>query len=483
MVAPLAAASASTLTLAACPARPSRKPLRVLEVLTSTATGLIGRTVGSFHPRSIPVLARTNYRRELLSSVLFGVGLAAIEGGVISVIVKTAFEGVVPAVRLNYIVALLAAAPEFANITSFFWAALAHARPKVRFINAAQVAAIACLLVVGLAPRTEPGLYVLAAAAVLGRVFMSAVVTLRSTVWRANYPRHARARITGKLATALVVTTATVGYALGRAMDHDDSARRWLLPLVALVSLAGVLAYSRVRVRREPLLLREERDGHRHDRPSINPASVLRVLRADPRFAWFLASLFVLGLGNIMLSAPLVITLRDQFRMDYAAGILVAYTIPLLVMPWFIPLWARYLDRVHVARFRAFHSWVFVAAQAIILLGVQTHQVALLHLGMAVQGMGFGGGTLAWNLGHLDFAPRHRASQYMGAHVTLNGVRGLLAPFIAVGLYQALESRAAGLGNWVFAVSVALCVAGAVGFGLLARHMGPGARLAPREPL
>ncbi len=84
--------------------------------------------------------------------------------------------------------------------------------------------------------------------------------------------------------------------------------------------------------------------------------------------------------------------------------------------------------------------------------------------GVVIKGCACGGGALAWNLGHLDFAPEDRASEYMAAHVTLTGLRGLIAPFMGVTLYQLFESISKGSGPWVFAVASALVVLAALGF-------------------
>jgi hypothetical protein len=98
-----------------------------------------------------------------------------------------------------------------------------------------------------------------------------------------------------------------------------------------------------------------------------------------------------------------------------------------------------------------------------------------------LQGVAGAGGAIAWNLGHLDYAPAHRTTEYMGVHVTLNGLRGLLAPLAAVRIYTWIDLRWPGQGYWVFGVSVALCVMGALMFVRLSRTMGPDAVRPTRE--
>ena len=162
-------------------------------------------------------------------------------------------------------------------------------------------------------------------------------------------------------------------------------------------------------------------------------------------------------------------------------------SITALVMPLSIPMWARYLDRSHVVQFRAKQTWMFVFSACVACAGVLFHRVELLYLTAVLQGISYGGGTLAWNLGHVDFAPPTHTSQYMASHVTLNGIRGLLAPFVAVGLYNGafmagfsvlgldVTTTAAAL---VLAVSAVMCAIGAAGFGRLLTRMGDRATLA-----
>ncbi|MFI4882514.1 MAG: hypothetical protein ACIAQU_08020, partial [Phycisphaerales bacterium JB064] len=83
--------------------------------------------------------------------------------------------------------------------------------------------------------------------------------------------------------------------------------------------------------------------------------SVVRTLRDDRPFARFMSAQFMLGMGNMMAGAPLVLVLREQFELEYLAGILIASSIPMGLMPLFIPVWARLLDHTHIVRFRTIH--------------------------------------------------------------------------------------------------------------------------------
>jgi len=395
------------------------------------------------------------------------------------VVVKNAFAGIGAGGegerRLNYVVGIITAAPDCANLTSFLWAAWSHGKRKVRFVNTLQFMVLVLVGLVAAVPRTADGLLMIAGCMVGARICISGIVTLRATAWRANYPTRDRARVTGKLAILQSTIMAATGLTIGSLMDWSVESFRVLYPCAAVLGLVGVVSYSNIRVRRERLILRAEQDGEHHHRPSINPVSIIGTLRADRDYAWYMLSMFIFGAGNLMFPPILVITLREQFHLGYLGGILIIQSVPYVVMPMFIPVWARLLDRVHVVKFRTIHSWVFVAAQGMILIAAASNMLPLMYVASVLLGVSYAGGTLAWNLGHLDFAPPHQASQYMGVHVTLNGVRGLLAPLTAITLYeylgtQGISGQSASAG--VFAVSVVLCIIGAIGFILLNRSMG-----------
>ncbi len=424
----------------------------------------VGRFVESFHPRTLPPMLRMNYARELLSWAFLPVMLGAVEGGTVSIVVKKHFAAIpeLSSSQLNFAVAAVTAAPAMANITSFLWAGLAHGRPKVPFIAGLQIATALMVLMLGFCPQSVAGLAIFTVGTVLARMCWSGVITIRTAVWRANYPHADRARIAGKMATVQSLVLAATGFLIGNALDFSPSSFAYVFPVAAAFGLFGNTIYRKVRLRGQRRLARAERDGRREERPTLSPMSVVRVLREDAAYRRFMTWMFIFGLGNLMISAPLAISLEEELGVSYLEGILVTTVIPLAVMPLIIPLWARLLGRRHIIEFRAVHGWSFVVASGVLTAAAFFESFALYCLAAAFLGVGFAGGVLAWNLGHHDFAPDHRDGQYMGVHVTLTGIRGIMAPFLAVGLYQWLDAHE--LAPGFFVVCVAMNLMGLAGF-------------------
>ena len=180
----------------------------------------------------------------------------------------------------------------------------------------------------------------------------------------------------------------------------------------------------------------------------------------------------------MMLEPPLVYLVSKQIGASYFASIGVVMLIPFLLNLATLPIWARYLDRVHVAQFRAQQNALWVVGILVMFLGAWQLSLLWLVIGRILTGITNGGGTLAWQLGHNDFAPRDQLSAYMGIHVTLTGVRGAFAPFLGMALYVGWDAigwlpASGGLGPWLFMISAVLGLFAWHGFETLSREIGP----------
>ncbi len=421
----------------------------------------------------MPFVARALYGRELRAWTLFSVGLGAVEGGVVGVIAKNAFEGAVGDLVLNQCVAIVAGAPAFANILSFMWAGMASGRDKVRVLTALKLAAGLSLAAIAVAPINGWGLAIFVAGVIGARLFWSGIVTVRSAIWRANYPRHVRGNFTARVTVLAALGMALTGIVTGLLLDHDPLAFRYVYPVAALAMFGGMAMYARVRVRGHRRLLAAER-AEQAGSGRRRRTDLFGILRTDHDYRRYLTWMFVFGSGNLMIVAQLVVILNEQLGLSRLQQMLITSSIPFAVIPLSIPLWARYFDRVHIVRYRAVQSWSFVAAMTAFLVGVFTREPAVLWLGAALLGTGYAGGRLGWNLGHNDFASDARATEYMGLHVTLTGVRGMVAPLTGVAAYQVLQGLGDGLGVYALFLPLALTTTGALGFVRL-RHRLQGA--------
>ena len=91
-----------------------------------------------------------------------------------------------------------------------------------------------------------------------------------------------------------------------------------------------------------------------------------------------------------------------------------------------------------------------------------------------LMGISLAAGSLGWSLGHNDFAPRGEETRYMALHVTLTGLRGLLAPPVAILAYYGLRRLSPGIETWSMSLPVGLIVSGAWQITAMRRDHGAG---------
>jgi len=424
------------------------------------------RALDSFRPRRQPLMTRQAYAHELVASLTLPVALAMIEGGVVGVLAKKAFD-VTP-----LMFATIMASPMFANITSFLWARLARGRQKVRFIRGLMVVLLVVVSAIAVLPTTPAGAMALTGLIIVGRCLLAGIISLRSTVWRSNYPRHVRASMTGKLTliqSLIIAISPVLGYAV---LDQNPQAFRVIYPLSVIVAAIGVLAFARVRMRQERELLRYERQAgvqptrhgleptvYEYD-PQAGPQTFWQVLRHDGHFRFYMICQFLAGAANMMGETVIVAVIAD------ATMLLTTLT---------LPLWAKRLDKLHVAHFRVRQSWFWISDQAFNWLGATLGSLPVIAVARVIQGCARGGGILAWQLGHNDFANRQAVALYMGVHQTLTGIRGAIAPFLGMALYAGIEGGYLpfdGIGSHVFLVTFTSAVLSSLGFYLLSRQVG-----------
>ncbi len=418
-------------------------------------------------PTALPFVARTLMPREVQVNALMAVALGALEGGLLGVIVKTGFDTAAPAGWVNLAVALVSGAPALANVASLSFANLAHGRNKTHWVAALMALTAASTLLLAVAPISAFGLVWVTFWMIFARLCWCGVITLRAAIWRANFPRHVRATITGRIAVTYSILIALTAAGIGLAMELDDRAWRLLFPLAGLLGLLASWRYRRFTVRGHGRLLRAEAAAGSGRAMRLTDA--IAVLREDRWYRRYMATMFLFGSGNLMVIALLVVILTEQLGMGRLEQVLITTTVPLIAVALFTPFWARRLDRMHVLEYRSVHSWMFVAAMSCFAPGAIFDQTWLFWLGALILGSAFAGGKLGWNLGHNDFSSDGRSTLYMAIHVTLTGIRGLLAPLIGIAIYQWLEHLEPGRGRYVLLLPLGLTLMAACTFVVLAR--------------
>lgn len=406
--------------------------------------------------RRLPYMARRNFVVELRYLCLWGLFAGLLEGTVSAVVVSKTFGG------SDWLITVVQATPAFANLSSLLWGALLVGRRKLPVFMGLAAACIAVSLSVGATPHSSAGGWIFALQIALSRVFISGVVNAQAALWKRNYPKTHRGRITAALQLVRTLMSLPVILGGGLLFDWDDSAYRWFYPAMACLGAASLLVFRAIHVRGEKAALaKNDTEGADGDaglsevfemRDLISPQQILgrmrEVLRQDPRFAKYCTAQMCIGIGNLMILPVNAIILTKVLNLTYTASNSLLDVIPRGVILVMLPFWARLFDRVGVVRFRVFSSICCCGSLALGGLGAffahyaqqpgsgaYLAAMATYSIGRVLEGMALSGGAIAWYIGHLHFAEDEKSDLYMGIHVSLTGLRGLFAPFVGTLLY------------------------------------------------
>jgi hypothetical protein len=438
---------------------------------------------------SVPYLCRRNYYFEFKHLIPWGLMAGMIEGNVGAIVVAKTFDGG------EFLVATANATPIGALLFSSIWGVLCIGRPKLRLATIFGALTALMTATICLTPHTRFGGYLFVAQMAAAQVFLSGVVTVRSALWKHNYPPEARGMIAARLQAVRLIVGVGVLILVMLYFDRDPSAYRYVYPAVAASGCLALTVLQRIHVRHEKGDLRAFRDGtdgagmrqvsvRQAISPGVQLKSFFGVLRENPRYAWYLTTQMALGV-SVQLVMPVLVVVLNEVVASYLLMALLVQLLPRLLMFASIRRWGVLFDRVGVNRFRVFTGACAAAGLLMGLIGTvlivrfagqgpQPDGYVYAALGLfafrgVLHGMHQGGGTLAWNLGHLHYAQRHNAEQYMAVHQTLTGVRGFFAPFLGMLLWQWI--------GWpVWAVALLTCLAALTGFHALARTDAPGHR-------
>jgi hypothetical protein len=308
-------------------------------------------------------------------------------------------------------------------------------------------------------------------------------VTVRSVIWSLNFARNQRARATSQLQMINAVVTVIISSAIGPLLDAYPDSLAWIYWSGALFGGLGLALFAQVRVVGEARQRVRERQQRRSPTRSMG---FVQILKTDRWFRWYQINMFGAGFSNMLIEAPLIFIITRQMQASYTVSIMLTMVIPFAVSLISMPLWANYLDRVHVAQFRSRQSVLWILAQLLTMLGAMLESLIWLVIARTIMGIARGGGSLAWQLGHNDFARQDQLGAYMGLHVTLTGLRGAIAPFLGILLYAGwqrggfLPGAWDGIGPWIFGAAGIISGLSGWGFYGLYRAMKREGRIALR---
>ncbi len=422
--------------------------------------------------KRLPFLSRYNFFHEFHHILAWGVIVGLIEGNFASIVVAKTFEG------SDLLITVASATPMAMHIVSLVWGAYCVGRRKLKIFTFCTTGTVLALASVAMTPDVSYGgwLFVLQMAA--AQFFQTGAVTVRSSLWKSNYPPLVRGQIAARLQVARAVTRLAAVAIIATLFDVDPQSYRWIYPGAAIIGAIGVWCLRHMRVRGEVAELRRLRGGDRVEGALTAHASTQRilssthvltsaihVLKRDARFRSYCIAQMLAGITNLLVRAVIVVILTQQvlvgMKREYWLNMVLLEILPMLLMLSTMHASARYFDRSGVLRYRAVQmiGWllaIFFGMCGTLAIGyidwigprALLISVACFSVFSIFRGICLGGGSIAWNLGHLHFANKDDAEVYMGIHVSLTGLRAIFIPMAGMALWNWI-----GWGVWLVSLA------------------------------
>jgi MFS family permease len=345
---------------------------------------------------------------------------------------------------------LMTIAPFVGNLFSPFWARQMEGRSKVLYCVFGWSGARSLLLLTPLVISAWQFTGMIALMQFIFTITMPAYISMMKDI----YPDRSRGRMMGYVRAALQSTALISTLISGYLLDHGVSFRV-LFPIAAVIGMGSAFCFGRVR----PLKDHQPDTLPGADVPKITYQSTLAILKDNVPYRWFAISVMIYGLGNLMAQPLYGLYQIERFHannteISYLANIAAIFSV---AGNFF---WGRYMDRHNPPHTVLMSIYIAAAISAVYVLAPTLH---FLYIAAALAGFGFAGIELSYMSSILLYAEPGRAAQYQSLHALLVGIRGIIAPLIAIPLMRHTGYPVA------FSVTFVLMLLGAI-FQRHARH-------------
>ncbi|MFC1586962.1 MFS transporter [Planctomycetota bacterium] len=291
---------------------------------------------------------------------------------------------------------------------------------------------------------------------------MSAFIPAANRIMQSNYSENIRGELVGYLFSRSTLTVIFCSLVFSYILDQFPQAYRILFPAGAVMGIIGAYAISCMPVHghRQSKSLPDE-IRRRGTWPVLGDIFVTplreswQFLKTEKEFMKFEGFFFLYGCGVISSWPLLTILLTDYLNLSYVKATIILAVIPNAVTLLLSPAMGRIYDR--------FNPLLIMSASTL-LLGFYTvimffaHSFTIALIGVFFQALGMLGVHFAWSLSSIYFAGDKPAEPFMSMHVSLTGLRGIIAPFLGVALAQYLSLHKAFLLSTVFLWLCAFCM-------------------------
>ena len=384
-------------------------------------------------PNSLSKEVREAFRKDALSCLIGGLYSGAI----------FPFVGFIARDRLHAsagVIGLMSAAPFVGSMLALFWAKAMCGKRKMPFT--AYTWAVARFFFVLMVFARTPLIFALMFA--VTQIGASLVSPPYAVIMKLIYPDDRRGRLMSYCRVGGASGAVLATFAVGPMLQKWGDSYRVIIPLAGVVGIISTLIFSTIKV--------PEDDNEPTPPLHTFLKETLGLLRTDRAFSWFCASVFVYGIGNLLLTPIFPIYQVDVLHIK-ATELAILMNMSQIVWMFSYMYWGPYVDR----RTPLKGVLVNILLTTLVPLNYMfAHSAWALAPAFVVSGIVSAGTELAYFNSILYLSEPERTTQYQGLFAFLLGVRGTIAPFLAAAMKDSGVSF-----QTIFLISLGLMIAGA----------------------
>jgi hypothetical protein len=261
---------------------------------------------------------------------------------------------------------------------------------------------------------------------------------------RAGYGPKRFGKLFGLAMSLTQLLTLGATLAFGFILDVQPDNYRYVFPVLGIMGISGIFLISYM-----PAASQQQGDkGLRAAILAVPYKRIFResleILRKNRAFAQFQMAMMCYGTGFLMSQAIITVYLAKYFQLSYPE-IAFYKNISLLVAIFSYPYFGRHLDRKDPRILAAMCYGFNLLFYLFLLLGkawsqevsVMGHRlVHFIFAAFLIQGLFASSMGMVWGIGSSYFAPAEEAARYHSIHLSLTGIRGILAPPIGVIVFK-----------------------------------------------
>ena len=234
------------------------------------------------------------------------------------------------------------------------------------------------------------------------------------------YPDSGRGKVMSTVQMGRVSTILLVTPLAGWALDHVGY--RVLFPIAALFGILATFIFTRI----------DLDEGELPPRQTKTFSDLWQIIRGNRNFAVYLASHSLFGMGSLLCWPLFPVVQVDRLQLSYSEigilGLVESFT-------WFLSylLWGRMIDR----RGGLFVIRAICAISIVTPLNYLWAQNLWMLLPSAIaRGLGMAGFELGRISAGIQLAEPDRVTEYAAIQSTVVGLRGLVTPFLTIGMLR-----------------------------------------------